>query len=195
LSAWYTTDWIYTIDPDWAWWVPQFDTYCDMTTNWWWWTLVSMERLNWTSVDWAVWNIWTFTSLNQTTSFKVSDAQWKAIPFTIWTKIINFNATFYVKYWSLSWASSLDNWVYATTPVPSCSLNWINNWTSWRPYHIADCWYVLSMVHPESYSYAVWDGLVSVNCSWNSSIWWTSETFACVNRNLWSWQMKTAWVK
>ncbi|MDD2871944.1 MAG: fibrinogen-like YCDxxxxGGGW domain-containing protein, partial [Candidatus Gracilibacteria bacterium] len=187
-----TTDGIYTIDPDGAGSISSFSTYCDMTNGGW--TLVSMERASGTSVDGAVGAIGSFTSLNQTTSFKITDEAWKAIPFTIGTKIVREDGIiYYVKYGSFPWSSSLDTGVNPGTgnnPIPSCSING-TSWVAGRYYHIADCYNAYRT--EDIYSYGA--GRASINCSYSFTD--THKYLACKNRTTIgnSGNNRTAWVK
>lgn len=87
----YASEWngIYWIDPDWAWAIVPFLTYCDMTTNWWWRTL-TMKIKSSASVLWYDSTYWTTnTTLNPTdlTTSVDADSKYQTFYTVTWNTI------------------------------------------------------------------------------------------------------------
>ena len=135
-------DWMYTINPSWVNW-SQFDVYCDMTNNAWWRTL-GVRIIN-SQQHFATTAVWTFTSYDQASCWKLSDANINLIPKTVWIKLdcwwvtYTFSKLCVFAAWSSNWDTNCHpGWAgyYGLNIYPNApqaiywhpSVNWCHNW-------------------------------------------------------------------
>ena len=154
-------DWVYSIDPDWAWWNAPFNVYCWMTLSidWkiWWWTLMATK--NDTDRNAIIANWWTTLNNSTANSNNLYKWNWSDLSYNYMVyDIANYNYKFI---FDMTWMSNttkdyskdaifLNYWdMYDSWKTLTCKS--INNWNTYP-----HCWSYTS-TNRYRWKWLVWD--------------------------------------
>ncbi len=162
-------DWVYWIDPDWAWAITQYKVHCDMTTDWWWWTLTMKFRTT-SSTFWYDSTYWTSnTTLNTTdlTTTVDADAKYQSFYQVNWNIIKLCMVNSWLKCFNISYVWKPSDYVALQTTWQFSYTHWTTAVQTIANNFITTLWFTNS-----------WE----IYCNWQHTWWWTKVRI-WINKN------------
>ena len=188
---WWSSDWVYTIDPEanWVW----FEVYCDMTTDWGGWTLA--YKNDWDSDWWDLWNdanIWEWYNI---TSLKENDylTSWTLSDSIINNLLTNQYRVEWSNWWVIYWKifDWLEYWALLnTSKYRSCDFDENANYISTALGNTFN--------HGFSMHWNTWERWVITDLNPQNSPrfgWWDNGEFRCGWEDHWDWLETKVFVK